>query len=317
MIKTRVTELLNIKYPIIQGGMAWVADANLAAAVSNAGGLGLIAGGAAPAEVIRQEILKVREMTDKPFGVNIMLLNPNTEDLADLVVEMKVPVVTTGAGSPVKYIQKWHDAGIKVIPVMPNAQQAKRVEKYGADAVVVEGCEAGGHIGEMTTMVLTPETADTVSIPVITAGGVADGRGLAAAFLLGAEGVQVGTRFLSAVECNISQAYKDMVIKAKGSDTTVTGRSNGHPVRALKNRMTRKYLEMEKEGLSFEELEHLTVGSLRKAVKDGNVDEGSFMSGQSAGLVHKIQTCQEIIEEMFSEAEDILKNPVGKGIVIE
>ncbi|MGI6030716.1 MAG: enoyl-[acyl-carrier-protein] reductase FabK [Eubacteriales bacterium] len=316
MIKTRITELLNIQYPIIQGGMAWVADANLAAAVSNAGGLGLIAGGAAPAEVIRQEILKVREMTDKPFGVNIMLLNPNTEELANLVVEMKVPVVTTGAGSPTKYIKMWHEAGIKVLPVMPNAQQARRMEKYGADAVIVEGCEAGGHIGEITTMVLTPETVDNVSIPVITAGGVADGRGIAAAFMLGAEGVQVGTRFLSAEECNIHEEYKKLVLKAKGSDTAVTGRSNGHPVRALKNRLTRQFLEMEKAGVSFEELEHLTVGSLRKAVKDGNLEEGSFMSGQSAGLVHKLQPCREIIEEMFSEAEQLLKNPLRKGVEI-
>ena len=306
-MKTRITELLGIEYPIIQGGMAWVAEASLAAAVSNGGGVGLIAGGAAPADFIRKEIIRARELTDKLFGVNIMLMSPFAADLAQLMVEEGVKIVTTGAGSPGKYMEMWKNAGIKVIPVVPSASLALRMERQGADAVIAEGCEAGGHIGELTTMALIPQVVDTVTIPVIAAGGIADGRGVAAAFMLGAEGVQVGTRFLLANECVIHQNYKDMVIKAKDTDSAVTGRSNGHPVRAIRNKLTKKFLELEKQGATFEELETLTLGSLRKAVIDGDVDGGSFMAGQIAGLVKKEQPAGEIIMEMFAEAEKLMK----------
>ena len=306
-MKTRITELLGIEYPIIQGGMAWVAEASLAAAVSNGGGVGLIAGGAAPADFIRKEIIRARELTDKLFGVNIMLMSPFAADLAQLMVEEGVKIVTTGAGSPGKYMEMWKSAGIKVIPVVPSASLALRMERAGADAVIAEGCEAGGHIGELTTMALIPQVVDTVTIPVIAAGGIADGRGVAAAFMLGAEGVQVGTRFLLANECVIHQNYKDMVIKAKDTDSAVTGRSNGHPVRAIRNKLTKKFLELEKQGATFEELETLTLGSLRKAVIDGDIDGGSFMAGQIAGLVKKEQPAGEIIMEMFAEAEKLMK----------
>ena len=306
-MKTRITELLGIEYPIIQGGMAWVAEASLAAAVSNGGGIGLIAGGGAPADVIRKEIIKARELTDKLFGVNIMLMSPFAADLAQLMVDEGVKIVTTGAGSPGKYMEMWKNAGIKVIPVVPTAALALRMERQGADAVIAEGCEAGGHIGELTTMALVPQVVDTVSIPVIAAGGIADGRGVAAAFMLGAEGIQVGTRFLLANECVIHQNYKDMVMKAKDTDSAVTGRSNGHPVRAIRNRLTKKFLELEKQGATFEELETLTLGSLRKAVIDGDIEGGSFMAGQIAGLVKKEQPAAEIIMEMFAEAEKLMR----------
>jgi len=305
-MKTRVTELLGIEYPIIQGGMAWVAENNLAAAVSEAGGLGLIGGANAPAEVIRDYIRKVKEVTDKPFGVNIMLMSPYAEDVAKVVVEEGVKVVTTGAGNPEKYMDMWKAAGIKVIPVVASVALARRMEKYGADAVVAEGTESGGHIGEATTMTLVPQVVDAVSIPVIAAGGIADGRGFAAAFMLGAEAIQIGTRFVVAKECIVHQNYKDRVLKAKDIDSSVTGRSHGHPVRGLRNQMTREYSKLEEAGTSFEELEYLTLGGLRRAVQDGDVNHGSVLAGQIAGMVSKEQTCKEIILEMVEQAESLM-----------
>lgn len=305
-MKTRITELLGIEYPIIQGGMAWVAENNLAAAVSEAGGLGLIGGANAPAEVIRDYIRKVKEVTDKPFGVNCMLLSPYADDVAKVIVEEGVKVVTTGAGNPEKYMEMWKAAGVKVIPVVASVALAKRMEKYGADAVVAEGMESGGHIGEATTMSLVPQVVDAVSIPVIAAGGIGDGRGIAAAFMLGAEAVQVGTRFLVAKECIIHQNYKDRVLKAKDIDTVVTGKSHGHPVRGLRNQMTRDYVKLEAGGTGFEELEYLTLGALRNAVIDGDVNTGSVLAGQIAGMVTKEQTCKEMIVEMFDQAETLL-----------
>lgn len=307
-MKTRITELLGIEYPIIQGGMAWVADYHLAAAVANAGGLGLIGAGGAPAAAVIEQIEKCKELTDKPFGVNIMLLNPEADAIAQAVVDMGVKVVTTGAGSPEKYMSMWKSAGVKVIPVVASVALAKRMERCGADALVAEGTESGGHIGELTTMALVPQVVDAVSIPVIAAGGIGDGRGLAAALMLGAAGVQMGTRFLLAEETNIHQNYKDRVAKASDIDSQVTGRSTGHPVRALRNAMTRQYLKMEKEGASFEELEYLTLGSLRKAVVDGDTVNGSVMAGQIAGLVHKQQTCSEMICEIVQEAKQVISD---------
>lgn len=306
-MKTRITELLGIECPIIQGGMAWVAENHLAAAVSDAGGLGLIGGANAPAEVIRDYIRKVKKVTDKPFGVNIMLMSPHADDVAKVVVEEGVGVVTTGAGNPEKYMDMWKAAGIKVIPVVASVALAKRMERYGADAVVAEGTESGGHIGEATTMALVPQVADAVSIPVIAAGGIGDGRGIAAAFMLGAEAVQMGTRFLVAKECTVHPNYKERVIKAKDIDSAVTGRSHGHPVRCLRNQMTREYVKLENEGKSFEELEYLTLGMLRKAVQEGDVNNGTVMAGQIAGMVAKEQTCKEMIDEMVAQAEELLK----------
>ena len=305
-MKTRITELLKIQYPIIQGGMAWVAENHLAAAVSEAGGLGLSGGANAPGEVIRDYIRKVKEVTDKPFGVNVMLMSPHADDVARIVVEEGVQVVTTGAGNPEKYMDMWKEAGIRVIPVVASVALAKRMEKYGADAVVAEGTESGGHIGEATTMTLVPQVADAVSIPVIAAGGIGDGRGIAAAFMLGAEAVQMGTRFLVAKECVVHQNYKDRVLKAKDIDSAVTGRTHGHPVRCLRNQMTREYVKLENEGKSFEELEYLTLGTLRKAVQEGDVVNGTIMAGQIAGMVSKEQTCKEMIEEMMEQASALL-----------
>ena len=306
-MKTRVTEILGTQYPIIQGGMAWVAEHHLAAAVSEAGGLGLIGAANAPAEVVREEIRKARELTDKPFGVNIMLLSPSAEEIAQLVIEEKVPVITTGAGNPEKYMTAWKDAGIKVIPVVASVALAKRMERYGADAVVAEGCEAGGHIGEQTTMTLVPQVVDAVNIPVIGAGGVGDGRGLAGMFLLGAEVVQIGTRFVVSDVSIVHDNYKDRIIKAKDIDSVVTGRSTGHPVRSLRNQNTKDYLQKEKDGASFEELEGLTVGSLRRAVQEGDIKTGTVMAGQIAGLIKKRQSCKEIIEELVQETQELLK----------
>lgn len=307
-MKTQITKLLGIKYPIIQGGMAWVANAELAAAVSNAGGLGLIAGGAAPAEVVREEIRKAKSLTEKPFGVNVMLMNPSADEIIKVCIEEKVSAVTTGAGNPGKYIGPLKEAGIKVIPVVPSVALAKRVERAGADAVVVEGCEAGGHIGDITTMCLVPQVADAVNIPVIAAGGIADGRGMAAVMMLGAQGIQVGTRFLVAKECTIHQNYKDLVLKAKDTDSAVTGRYTGHPVRGIRNKFTKKLIEIEKEHLDPQEFEEASVGSLRKAVIDGNLEEGSFMAGQIAGMVNKEETCKEIVRSYVTEAKQIIKN---------
>lgn len=303
---TRLTELLNIKYPILQGGMAWIAEHKLASAVSNAGGAGIIAAGNAPADAIRNEIRMCKEATDKPFGVNIMLMSPSAEDIAQLVIDEKVAFVTTGAGNPGKYIEGWKNAGIKVIPVIPSVALAKRMERAGADAVVAEGMESGGHIGENTTMCLVPQVVDAVNIPVIAAGGIADGRGIAASFMLGAEGVQVGTRFLAAEECQISQTYRDLVIGAKDTDSIVTGRFTGHPCRGVKTKFARSLLNFERNGGSPEEFENMTVGALRKAVKDGNLEEGSFLCGAIAGLVNKVQPAKEIVEEMFEQAEKLL-----------
>lgn len=303
-----ITTLLGIRYPIIQGGMAWVADYHIASAVSNGGGLGLIAAGNADADFVRGQIAKTRDLTDKPFGVNVMLLNPAVDEIMAMLVEERVAAVTTGAGNPGKYIPALKDAGIKVLPVVASVALAVRVARVGADAVVAEGTEAGGHIGELTTMALVPQVVDAVDIPVVAAGGIADGRGIAAAFVLGASGVQVGTRFLAATECNISKAYKEMVFKAKDSDTVATGRSTGHPVRILKNRMAKEVLSMEKTGIDPETFEQRLAGTLRLAVVDGDVTNGSVMAGQVAGLVRKEQPAAEIIEEMFSEAQAIYDN---------
>lgn len=305
-MKTRITELLGIRYPIIQGGMAWVAEDHLAAAVSAAGGLGLIGGANAPGEVVRDYIRKVKAATDRPFGVNVMLMSPYADEVAKVVVEEGVKVVTTGAGNPEKYMEAWKRAGIRVIPVVASVALARRMERCGADALVAEGTESGGHIGELTTMTLVPQVVDAVSIPVVAAGGIGDGRGIAAAFMLGAEAVQMGTRFLVAKECTVHQNYKDRVLKAKDIDSTVTGRSHGHPVRCLRNKMTREYIRLENEGKSFEELEYLTLGTLRKAVQEGDVTGGTVMAGQIAGMVNKEQTCREMIEEMMAQAEKLL-----------
>ena len=305
-MKTRVTELLQIEYPIIQGGMAWVAEHHLAAAVSEAGGFGLIGAASAPPEIVREEIRKAKELTDKPFGVNIMLLNPNADEVAKIVVEEGIQAVTTGAGNPEKYMSMWKEAGVKVIPVVASVAMAKRMERYGADAVVAEGMEAGGHIGNQTTMALIPQIVDAVNIPVIAAGGIGDGRGIAASFMLGAEGVQMGTRFVVADESIVHENYKNRIVKAKDIDSVVTGQSTGHPVRCLRNQMTKEYIKKEQEGVPFEELERMTLGSLRKAVMHGDILNGTVMAGQIAGLVSKRQSCKEILQEIMGEAEKLL-----------
>ena len=302
--------MLNIKYPIIQGGMANIADHHLASAVSNAGGLGLIGCGGWDTNRVREEIRKTKELTDKPFGVNIMLMSPYAEELSDLVIEEGIKVVTTGAGSPGVYMKKWKEAGIIVIPVVPSVAFAIRLERSGADALIVEGTEAGGHIGETTTFVLVPQVVDAVNIPVIAAGGIADHRGLDAAFILGAKGVQIGTALLASEECPIHQNYKEKVVKAKDTETVVTGRQTGAPVRVLKNRMAKEYLDLTKYGnAKLEDLEKLTLGSLRKAVFDGDLDNGSFMAGQSAGLVKAIRSVKEILEDIFENSL------VAKGVI--
>ena len=305
-MKTAVTELLGIEYPIIQGGMAWVAEYHLDAAVSEAGGLGIIGAASAPADIVREQIRKARELTSKPIGVNVMLLNPNADEVAKVIVEEGVEVVTTGAGSPAKFMEMWKAAGVKVIPVVASVAMAKLMERAGADAVVAEGMESGGHIGSATTMTLVPQVVDAVDIPVIAAGGIADGRGFAAAFMLGAQGVQMGTRFVVAKESIVHDNYKQKVIKARDIDSEVTGMSTGHPVRQIRNKMTREYLKLEKEGATFEELEYLTLGSLRKAVMEGDVVNGTLMAGQCAGMVTKEQTCRQIIQEIIQEASALL-----------
>lgn len=305
-MKSRICELLGIEYPIFQGAMARISDASLAAAVSEAGGLGIIAGGTAPAELIRTEVRKAKELTKKPFGVNIMLLSEFADDIAKMVCEEGVKVVTTGAGAPGKYMEMWKAHGIKVIPVVPSVAIAKRMVRSGADAVIAEGTESGGHVGELTTMVLVPQVVDAVEVPVIAAGGIADGRGIAAAFMLGADGIQVGTRFLSAYECTVHQNYKQKVLNAKDIDTVVTGRPTGHPVRILKNKLSRQFLELEAKAAESEEYEKLGVGALAKAVVQGDMDYGSVMAGQIAALVTKEQSCKEIITEMFAEADQLL-----------
>ena len=303
-----VCNILGTKYPVIQGAMARIAEYNLAAAVSNGSGLGIIAAGGQSSDWLREQIKMVRELTEKPFGVNIMLLADNVDELVDVVCEEKVPVVTTGAGNPGKYIAKMKECGIKVIPVVANVTLAIRVARAGADAVVAEGTEAGGHIGETTTMALVPQMADAVDIPVIAAGGIADGRGIAAAYMLGAQGVQIGTRFLVADECIVARGYKDAIIKAKDSSTVATGRSTGHPVRIIKNKLARKILSLEKQNAPEEEINQLCTGTLAAAVRDGDADNGNIMSGQIAGLVKKEQPAADIIEEMFKEAGEIYED---------
>ena len=306
MIHTPLCDLLGIQYPVFQGGMAWIADGKLAAAVSEGGGLGILAAGNAPGDYVREQIRIAKSLTQRPFGVNIMLMSPFVEEVAQVVAEEKVAVVTTGAGNPTKFMAQWKEAGIKVIPVVASVALARRMEKYGADAVVAEGTESGGHIGEQTTMTLVPQVVDAVSIPVIAAGGIGDGRGIAAAFMLGAEAVQMGTRFVVAKESIVHANYKQRVIKAKDIDSAVTGRSHGHPVRCLRNQMTREYVKLEQAGKSFEELEYLTLGTLRKAVQEGDVTNGTVMAGQIAGMVSKEQTCKEMIDEMMAQAETLL-----------
>lgn len=306
-MKTRLCELLGIEYPIIQGGMAWVATAELAAAVSNGGGLGLIAAGGAPADAVREQIKKARELTDKPFGVNVMLMSPFAEEVMRVIIEEKPAVVATGAGNPGKYISALKEAGVKILPVIASVAMAKRMEKSGADAIIAEGTEAGGHIGELTTMVLIPQVADAVSVPVVAAGGIADSRGAVAAFALGADGIQVGTRFICSTECIAHDNYKQAVLKAKDRDAVVTGRSTGAPVRALKNKLTREYDRLEKEGAPFEEIEALGVGGLRRAFQEGDVETGSLMAGQSAAMVNSIEPCADIIKSYFNGTEKVIE----------
>ncbi|ABR48908.1 2-nitropropane dioxygenase, NPD [Alkaliphilus metalliredigens QYMF] len=303
MFHTRLCDILDIKYPIIQGGMAWVATAELAAAVSEAGGLGIIAAGNAPADIVKNEIQKAKKMTKKPFGVNVMLLSPFIEEVMQVVYEEKIAVITTGAGNPGKYMPKLRAIGTKIIPVVPSVALAKRMEKLGADAVIVEGTEAGGHIGELTTMVLVPQVANEVSIPVIAAGGIADGRGFLGAISLGAEGVQIGTRFICAEEGTVHENYKEKIIKAGDRDAIISARTTGHPVRVLRNKLSREFARLEKEGALPNELEELGLGKLRLAVVEGDMEEGSIMAGQIASLVKEIMPCKAIIEEIMMDAK--------------
>lgn len=306
-MNTRLCDLLGIEYPVIQGGMAWVATAELAAAVSNGGGLGIIAAGGAPADVVRQEIKKCAGMTDKPFGVNVMLMSPYADEVMQMIAEEKPAVVITGAGNPGKYIDMLKAAGIKIIPVIASVALAKRMEKYGADAVIAEGTEAGGHIGELTTMVLVPQVADAVEIPVVAAGGIADARGAVAAFALGADGIQVGTRFICSDECIAHENYKQAVIKAKDRDAVVTGRSTGAPVRALKNKLTKEYERLESSGAPAEEIEKLGMGGLRRAFQEGDTEFGSLMAGQSAAMVNRIEPCADIVKSYTENAAEVIK----------
>ncbi len=308
MIKSRICQLLGIKYPVFQGGMAWVADADLAAAVSNAGGLGIIAAMNMNGEQLRAEIQSLRAKCSKPFGVNVMLMSPYAQEVAQVITEERVPVVTTGAGNPLPFMKKWIEDGVKVIPVVASVALARMVEKRGACAVVAEGGESGGHIGETNTMALVPQVADAVQIPVIAAGGIADGRGYAAALMLGAEGIQMGTRFLVAKECNAHPNFKQKVLAAGDTSTMVSGRRLGHPVRALKTPFSRKYAELEKDpSVSDEQLNEFGTGALRKAVKEGDEEGGSFLCGQIAGLVNREQTCAEILAEITEQAESALR----------
>ncbi|MBM6695227.1 nitronate monooxygenase [Pseudoflavonifractor capillosus] len=307
----KLNELLGIEFPLIQGGMANIATGAFAAAVSNAGALGLVGSGGWDAETLRREIRIAKEHTDKPFGVNLMLMNPHIDDLAKVVVEEGVAVVTTGAGNPGKYVPAWKEAGIRVFPVVAAPILAKRLERLGVDGFIAEGTESGGHVGEMTTMALVPQVVDTVSVPVIAAGGIADGRQLAAAFALGACGAQIGTCLLASEECPIHENYKKAVIKASATDTIVTGRTTGAPVRVLKNKMAREYVRMEKDHLPLEELEKLTLGSLRRAVFDGDVDTGSFMAGQVAGMVHEVRPLRQIFEDLMEGYDKTVKEMQG------
>ena len=307
MIHTDVCDRIGIEYPIFQGGMAWVSEHVLAAAVSNAGGLGIISAMNAPGEYLRKEIRACREMTDRPFGVNVMLMSPHAPEVAKVILEEKVPVVTTGAGLPGVYMKEWVPAGIKVVPVVPSVAIAKRVAREGATAVIAEGCESGGHVGELTTMALVPQVVDAVDVPVLAAGGIADGRGIAASFMLGARGVQVGTRFLCANECQVHPNYKKKILAARDIDTVVTGKRLGHPVRCLKNPFARSFGQMEYDSsLTNEEIEKFGAGSLRKAAVEGDMENGSIMAGQIAALVKEEQPAARIIREMFAQAEQLL-----------
>ena len=306
MIKSEISDLLGIKYPVFQGGMAWIADGKLAAAVSNGGGLGIIAAGNAPGQSVREQIRVARRITDKPIGVNIMLLSPFADEVAQVVLEEKVQVVTTGAGNPARYIKDWLAAGIKVIPVVASVAMAKLMTRLGASALIAEGGESGGHVGELTTMVLVPQICDATHLPVIAAGGIADGRGVAAVYMLGAQGVQMGTRFLSAAECSIHPVYKEKIIKATDLCTMVTGKRLGHPVRSLRTQFARGYAKAEYGGMPDEELETLASGALRLAVQEGDLEKGCFLSGQVAALVKKEQPAAEIIKEVMEEAEPLL-----------
>ncbi|MFQ7125057.1 MAG: enoyl-[acyl-carrier-protein] reductase FabK [Eisenbergiella sp.] len=305
-MKSAICEMLGIRYPIFQGGMAWIADGKLAAAVSNGGGLGIIAAGNAPGEYVREQIRNARKLTDRPIGVNIMLMSPFADEVAKVAAEEKADVVTTGAGNPSKYMAGWKEAGIKVIPVVASVALAKLMERVGASAVIAEGGESGGHVGELTTMVLVPQICDAVSIPVIAAGGIADGRGAAAAFLLGAQGIQMGTRFLSAQECSIHPVYKQKILKATDLCTMVTGKRLGHPVRSLRTQFARDYTKAEYGGMPDEELEALGAGALRRAVVEGDTEKGCFLSGQIAAMVKKEQPAAEIVREVAEEAEKVL-----------
>ena len=306
MNKGRIAEMLGIEYPVFQGGMAWIADAQLAAAVSNAGGLGIIAAGNADGNYVREQIRKAKELTDKPFGLNIMLLSPFADEIAQIVVDEGVKVATTGAGNPPKYMKLWNEADVKVIPVVPSISLAKLAERNGATAVIAEGGESGGHIGELTTMALVPQVCDAINLPVIAAGGIADGRGIAAALALGAEAVQLGTRFLSATECNIHENYRSKIFKAGDTSTIVTGRRLGHPVRSIKNQFAREYSKIEYTEISEEELENFASGRLRMAVVDGDEKNGCFLSGQIAGMVTKEETCREIINDLIQDADRVM-----------
>jgi enoyl-[acyl-carrier protein] reductase II len=308
MFKTRVCELLDIEYPILQGGMAWVATAELAAAVSEAGGLGIIGAGGMPGEMLREEIRKARSLTDKPFGVNIMLMSEFVEEQMKVVLEEKPAVITTGAGNPGIYIPNLKSAGIKVIPVVASVALAIRLERIGVDALIAEGSESGGHIGELSTFALVPQVVDAVSLPVIAAGGIADGRGFLAAFALGAEGVQMGTRFVCSTECTVHPAYKEAIIKARDRDTVVTGRPTGHPVRCIRNKLTRKFEELEASCAPAEELEELGKGRLRAAAVDGDVEYGSVMAGEISGLIKDVKPVKKIIEDIMREAKELLAN---------
>ena len=307
MIHSKICDMVGIKYPIFQGGMAHIADGELAAAVSNAGGLGLISAMAYNADYLKEQIDIARKLTDKPFGVNLMLMSPYADEIAVLLKEEKIPVVTTGAGNPAKYMEMWLEAGIKVIPVVASVAMAKKIEKLGACAVIAEGGESGGHVGEQTTMPLVPQVCDAVSIPVIAAGGIGDGRGVAASFMLGAEGVQLGTRFLVAKECNVHQNYKDKILKASDISTIVTGKRLGHAVRSIKTPFSKNYQKAEYSSMPDDELENLAVGKLRLAAVEGDLEQGCFLAGQIAGMITKEQTCAEIIEEIFEETENVLK----------
>ena len=306
MIKSEICEILGIRYPVFQGGMAWIADGKLAAAVSNGGGLGIIAAGNATGEYVREQIKIAKSLTDKPVGVNIMLLSPFVAEVAQVVAEEGVQVVTTGAGNPSKYMELWKNAGIKVIPVVASVAMAKLMTRLGATAVIAEGTESGGHVGELTTIVLVPQICDATTLPVIAAGGIADGRGVAAAFILGACGVQMGTRFLAAEECNIHPVYKDKIIKAGDLCTMVTGKRLGHPVRSLRTPFSREYMKAEYSSMPDDELEALATGALRRAVIDGDNEKGCFLAGQIAAIVNKVQPAAEIVKEVMDEAEPIL-----------